>query len=164
MFSIIILILIVIAVGVFSTVVMKIKEPNTNSVSSMTEKKTLKQRIFSYVILGILCVIMPYITTIVLIIATGDRITGMSYSFIPSTIIVHLIFAIVFLKVKKILKYTLPLVTALISIIGTYFLGSLNLFHIGFDIYGYWDMVLIHFIIATTTWIIIYHILKIFYH
>ena len=102
---------------------------------------------------------MPYFTTIVLIIATGDRITGMSYSFIPSTIIVHFIFAIVFLK-GKILKYTLPLLTALISIVGTYFLGSLKLFHIELDMYGYWDMALIHFLIATTTWIIICHILK----
>ncbi|MDR0230641.1 MAG: hypothetical protein LBI82_00775 [Dysgonamonadaceae bacterium] len=123
-------------------------------------REVIKQRIFSYIILGVLCAIMPYITAIVLIIATGDRIIGLSYCFIPSTIIAHFIFAIVFLKVKKILKYTLPLVTALISIIGTYFFGSLNLFHIEFDMYGYWDMVLIHFIIATTTWEIIYHILK----
>ena len=103
---------------------------------------------------------MPYITALALIIATGDRITGLSYCFIPSTIIVHFIFAIVFLKAKKILKYTLPLLTAFISIIGTYFLGSINLFHIEFDVYGYWDMVLIHFIIATTTWTIIYYVLK----
>ena len=123
-------------------------------------KKIIKQRIFSYIILGILCVIMPYLTAIVLIIATGDRITGLSYCFIPSTIIVHFVFAIIFLKVKKILKYTLPLVTALISITGTYFLGFLNLFHIELDMYGYWDMVLIHFIIATSMWIIIFHALK----
>ena len=123
-------------------------------------EKTIGQRIFSYTILGILCAITPYITAILLVIATGDRATGLSYCFIPSTIIVHFVFSAVFLQVKKILKYTLPLITALISIVGTYLLGSLNLFHIKLNIYGYWDMVLIHFIIATTTWIIIYHILR----
>jgi hypothetical protein len=123
--------------------------------------KTIKQRIFFYSVLGMLCLIMPYVATVILTFITGDRITGLSYCFILSTVIIDFIFSFFFLKTKKILKYTLPLLTALISFFATMWIGMLGLFHLKLDTYGYYDMVLIHFVIATIIWEITYHILQI---
>ncbi len=50
--------------------------------------------------------------------ATGEREPGMSIAVIPSLCMVHYIFSAVFLKTKPFIKFTLPLLTIIVSIIG----------------------------------------------
>ncbi len=122
--------------------------------------KTVKQRAFYYLLLGIFCVVIPYLVTILAIIATGDRETGMGLAVIPSLVVIHFVFAILFLKVKPLIRYSLPLLTAFICIIGLKFLLPLRLIETNFDIYGYWDIALTHFIIAVIIWELTYQVLN----
>lgn len=121
--------------------------------------KTLNQRLLYYLLLSVICIVSPYIATIILIIFSGDRESGMALGIIPSVVLAHFIFAKIFLSVRPLIKYTLPLLTALISVLSLKYILPLHLIKTGFDMYGYWDLNVTHFITALITWELSYHLL-----
>ena len=123
-------------------------------------EQPLKTRIINYLLLGLLCIFIPYLITVIIIIITSDREAGMYLFVIPSVIIIHYIFSIWFIKPKKILKYIIPIFTSFISIVSLKYLLPFRIIDTNFDIYGYWDIVLTHYISAIIIWELFLQILN----
>lgn len=119
--------------------------------------KTLKQRILSYCMLEVLCCIVPFITAMIFIAITGDRELGLTFSTILSIGLTHFIFSVIFLQTSWLLKLTIPIATTVIAFIGLNYLPPF--IHTSFDMYGYWDIVITHSLIAIITWEIVYQLL-----
>lgn len=107
-----------------------------------------------------LTIVTPYVTTMILIIVTGDRIEGMKLGAVPGLILPHLIFGLIFIKRKLTTKLLLTtLVTAIIYglLIGTI---RLELIRTNFDIYGFWDLAVTNFSVGLIAWETFYHVDK----
>lgn len=120
----------------------------------------MTNRFVKYLLLGILTIVTPYVTTMILIIVTGDRIEGMKLGAIPGLILPHLIFGLIFIKRQLTTKLLLTtLVTAIIYglLIGTI---RLELIKTNFDIYGFWDLAVTNFIVGLVAWETFYHVDK----
>lgn|SRR5690606_4618871 len=112
----------------------------------------MTNRFIKYLLLGILTIVTPYVTTMVLIIVTGDRIEGMKLGAIPGLIFPHLIFGLVFIKRKLTTKLLLTaLVTA--TIYGLLMVTiRLEIIKTNFDIYGFWDLAVTNFLVGLIVW------------
>lgn len=121
--------------------------------------KSVNVRVLHYLLLGIFCLVTPYLVTILLIIFTGDREAGMTLAVIPSVLVTHYLFAKIFLKVKPIIKYTVPLLTASICVLSLKLILPIHLIKTGIDVYGYWDLNLTHFAVAVIVWELTYQTL-----
>ena len=107
-----------------------------------------------------LCMVIPYIVIMVTIIASGgSREKGIGLGVIPSVLIIHFVFAKLFLRVKPVLKYTIPVLTIGICLAAIFFLSPLHLIENYFVVNGYLDMILNYFIPSVTVWEIAYHVL-----
>ena len=117
----------------------------------------MTNRFIKYLLLGILTIVTPYVTTMVLIIVTGDRIEGMKLGAIPGLIFPHLIFGLVFIKRKLTTKLLLTaLVTA--TIYGLLMVTiRLEIIKTNFDIYGFWDLAVTNFLVGLIVWEAYYH-------
>lgn len=121
--------------------------------------RPLQQRLLFYFILAIFCCIMPFIVTILLVIITEDRESGMSSALMLSVMLVHFIFSGIFLQTTRLVKFITSILTTLFAIIGLKYLLPLEIIHHLFDIYGFWDIVIIHLVIAIIIWEIAYQLL-----
>jgi hypothetical protein len=109
-------------------------------------------RILRYLLLGILTIVTPYVTTMALIIVTGDRIEGMKLGAIPGLILPHLIFGLVHVKQPLIARLILTaLVTAIIYGLLVMTL-RLELIKTNFDIYGFWDLAMTNILVGLIVW------------
>lgn len=122
-------------------------------------QRPFKQRLWFYLILAVLCCIVPVITTMVLIMVTADRELGMSIAIIPSVVIVHFIFSTIFLQTNRLIKFTVPILTAFIAIIGLKYLLPLGIIHHLFDLYGFWDIAITHLLTTIIIWEITYQVM-----
>jgi hypothetical protein len=109
-------------------------------------------RLLKYILLGVLTIVTPYVTTMILIIVTGDRIEGMKLGAVPGLIVPHLIFGLIFIKRQLTTKLLLTiLVTAIIY--GLLMVTiRLEIIRTNFDIYGFWDLALTNFLVGLIAW------------
>jgi hypothetical protein len=121
--------------------------------------RPIRQRLLFYAILAGLCCIVPFITTMILIMVTGDRELGMSIAVIPAVVIVHFIFSTVFLQTNPLVKFTIPILTAFLAIIGLKYILPLRIIHHLFDMYGFWDITITHLLTTIIIWEISYQAL-----
>lgn len=119
--------------------------------------RALRQRLIFYVLLAGLCCIVPFVTTMILIMVTGDRELGMSIAVIPSVVIVHFIFSTIFLQTGRLIKFTIPILTSFFAIVGLKYILPLRIIHHLFDIYGFWDIAITHLATTIIIWEITYH-------
>jgi len=117
-------------------------------------------RFIKYLLLGILTLVTPYVTTMMVIIVTGDRIEGMKLGAIPGLILPHLIFGPIFIRQQ--LTTNLLLTTLITAIIyGLLILTiRLEIIKTNFDIYGFWDLALTNFLVGLIAWETYYQIDK----
>jgi hypothetical protein len=115
-------------------------------------------RILQYFVLAVLVIAIPYITTIICIMITGDRIQGMKLGAIPGLALPHILFGWRFIKRSpKIKVIVIPIVMVLIF--GLIFLMAVNeMIRTGWDIYGVWDLKVSNLIAGLIIWEIFYHI------
>ena len=120
----------------------------------------MTNRFIKYLLLGVLTVVTPYATTMILIIATGDRIEGMKLGATPGIILPHLIFGLTFIKKHLIAKFLITiLVTA--AIYGLLIVTiRLEIIKTNFDIYGFWDLAVTNFTAGLIVWEIVYRLDK----
>ena len=120
----------------------------------------MTNRVIKYLLLGLLTVVTPYVTTMILIIVTGDRIEGMKLGAVPGLILPHLIFGLTFIKRHLTIKLLLTtLVTA--TIYGLLMVTiRLGIIKTNFDIYGFWDLAVTNITIGLFVWEIFYHLDK----
>ena len=121
----------------------------------------LKKRILYYLALLPISLIVAYLSTILIIVISGNRETGMEAFVIPTLLITNYIFGAIFLKIKLIFKLIVPFIVALIAFGGLWIVVFLNLKTNLFDIYGYWDFIIQVFLVFVIVWEIAYQILKI---
>lgn len=112
----------------------------------------MTNRLLKYLLLGVLTIVTPYVTTMILIIVTGDRIEGMKLGAIPGLILPHLIFGLIFIKRQLTTKLLLTtLVTAIIY--GLLMVTiRLEVIKTNFDIYGFWDLAVTNFLVGLIAW------------
>lgn len=112
----------------------------------------MTNRFLKYLLLGVLTIVTPYVTTMILIIVTGDRIEGMKLGAIPGLILPHLIFGLIFIKRQLTTKLLLTiLVTA--TIYGLLMVTiRLEVIKTNFDIYGFWDLAVTNFLVGLIAW------------
>ena len=120
----------------------------------------MTNRFMKYLLLGILTIVTPYVTTMILIIATGDRIEGMKLGATPGIILPHMIFGLTFIQRHLTTKFLLTtLVTA--TIYGLLIVTiRLEIIKTNFDIYGFWDLAVTNFIAGLIVWEIFYQLDK----
>lgn len=104
--------------------------------------------------------IVSYLFTMLIIIISGSRETGMGLFVIPTLLVTNYIFGIIFLKTKLIFKLIVPLAVAFVSFGGLWLVISLNLKTNLFDMYGYWDLIIQMFLVFVIVREIAYQILK----
>ena len=90
---------------------------------------------------------------------TRDRELGMSIAVIPSVVIVHLIFSVVFLKTNRLIKITTPILTATFAIVGLKYILPLRIIAHLFDVNDFWDIAITHLLITIIIWEIAYRTL-----
>jgi hypothetical protein len=122
-------------------------------------QRSLRQRLLFYAILAGLCCIVPVIMTMLFIMVAEDRERGMAIAVIPSVVIVHFIFSTVFLQTNRLIKFTIPILTAFIAIIGLKYILPLRIIHHLFDMYGFWDIAITHLLTTIIIWEITYQAL-----
>ena len=122
--------------------------------------RPMTKRLLKYLLLGVLTIVTPYVTTMLFIIVTGDRIEGMKLGAIPGLIIPHLIFGLTFIERQLTTKLLLTtLVTATIYGLLIVIIG-IELIETNFDLYGFWDLAITNFIAGLIAWETYYHVDK----
>jgi hypothetical protein len=127
-------------------------------------KQPIIHRFIKYFLLAVLSIVTPYLGTMILIIATGDRIEGMKLGVMPGLILPHLIFGLLFIKKQLMAKFLLAtLMTVIIFglVIAT---SELDVIKTYFDIYGFWDLVVTNFVIGLIAWETFYQVDKRTFH
>lgn len=126
-------------------------------VVSVHEKKMdnsiTNNRIIRIIALAALSILIPLIATIILIIATGDRIEGMKLGVFPGIVFVHLIFGYFFVR-KKMLEKVLVTITLSTLVYGIVLYMGTNeiMIKTGLDKYGSSDLTLLNFIVGLVVW------------
>jgi len=119
----------------------------------------IKNRIKKYLLLIIGSFVISFLVTIILIIITGDRISGLKYFAIPTILLINLSFAITQIELTILRKVIYGIIASIISIclilIPIYFDIKLNI-----DMYGFWDLIVFFSIGIIVTWECIYQIDK----
>ena len=117
-------------------------------------------RMFYYLFLTALIVIIPHLLTMIFIMATGDRIEGMQAAVIPGLLIPHLIFGYFFIKNKKLIKVLRSLLLSIIATVFVIVFIRYDLIETNWDIYGYWDLIVSNFIVGLVFWETYYQIMR----
>ncbi|MBT30259.1 MAG: hypothetical protein CMO01_11415 [Thalassobius sp.] len=119
----------------------------------------IQNRGIKYLMLIVGSLVIPFLVTMVIIMITGDRITGMKNFSIPSIILIHLIFSLTQLKGRILKKVIYGIFAAIIStgliIIPMYFDIQLNI-----DMYGFWEVIIFFSLATIGTWECMYQIDK----
>lgn len=128
----------------------------------------MTNRLFKYLLLSVLIILIPCATAIILIFVTGDRIEGMKLGSILGLILPHLIFGFMFVQRQLTAKI---LITTLLTVViyGLLYMNVKQVFgsladtagnefmYTNFDNYGFWDLVLRNLIIGLVAWETFYH-------
>jgi hypothetical protein len=124
------------------------------------QKIPFRKRILFYLALLPISLGASYFSAMLIILISGDRYTGLSFSVILALPITHYIFGRFFLKTRLIIKILVPLIITLASFGVLLLIWSLHLegTHI-FDMYGYVDLIILMFVIFVVLWEITYQIL-----
>jgi hypothetical protein len=114
---------------------------------------TQKYRLTSYLILMVCCIVLPYIITIGFVILTQDRITGMKLGLFIGMVTPHLIYGFLFLKLNDLKKviYTV-LISSLIYGLNLFLIKNELILNTSWDLYGYWDTVVLNFLSGIFVW------------
>ncbi len=142
----------------------ELKTPIGPSVSQRTQytsmlsplaqlKMKIKKRIQFYVMLGLICMVMPYLATI-------DRITGMQLSIIPGLISIHVVFGLIFLRLSFLIRFLISLIVGAVIYLIVGQIMTYELISTHWDLYGYWDLTIIDWIVGVILWEASYHIIK----
>ena len=119
----------------------------------------IKNRAIKYLILTVVSLVTPFLVTMIIIMITGDRVSGMKNFAIPSIVLIHLIFALIQLEgiiLKKIIYGIIAVIISTgITLIPIYFDIKLNI-----DMYGFWDLVVFFALGTIGTWEFLYQIDK----
>ena len=104
-------------------------------------------------------IVIPFLMTMLIIIVTGDRITGMKNFAIPSIVLIHLLFSLTQLNGNILKKIVYGIIAAIIStgltVIPIYYDIKLNI-----DMYGFWDLIVFFTLGTVGTWECLYQIDK----
>ncbi|WP_340202516.1 hypothetical protein [Ascidiimonas sp. W6] len=104
-------------------------------------------------------IVIPFLLTMIIIMVSGDRITGMKNFAIPSIVLIHLSFSLTQLRGTVLKKIIYGIIAAIIStavtIIPIYFDVQLNI-----DNYGFWDLIVFFALGTIGTWECLYQIDK----
>jgi len=120
----------------------------------------MTSRVLKYLLLSILTIVTPYVTTILFIIVTGDRIEGMKLGVIPGQILPQFIFGLMFIKRKLTMKILLTTIVTAVIYGLLIVVIRLELIKTHFDIYGFWDLAVTNFLIGLIIWETYYHLDK----
>jgi hypothetical protein len=120
----------------------------------------MTKRIIKYLLLAVLTILAPYVTTMLFIIVTGDRIEGMKLGAIPGLVLPQFIFGLVVIKRQLTMK--LLLTTIVTVVIYGLMMGviRLDLIKTNIDMYGFWDLALTNFLVSLVSWEVYYHVDK----
>ena len=128
----------------------------------------MTNRLFRYLLLSVLIILIPCATTIISILVTGDRIEGMKLGAITGLIPPHLIFGFMFIQ-RQLTAKILIMILVTAAIYGLLFMSIKQVFgfladtagkefmYTNFDNYGFWDLVLRNLIFGLVAWEAFYH-------
>ena len=120
----------------------------------------LKKRILAYLILAVLCRLIPYIIGSILIVGRGNREEGMQMSVVPGIILVHVFFGRFFLKTDIWVKIITTILVTFFIYCSVVILVVNEFIVTGWDIYGYWDIAIINFLVGMVTWELVYQLIN----
>ena len=110
-------------------------------------------RIFRIIAVIGLSVLTPIIMTIILIIATENRIEGMKLAVHPGVFLVHIFLGYFFVR-KKIIEKLLVTIALSTLIYWTVLYMATNdiIVKTGLDYYGFWDLALLNLMVGLVVW------------
>jgi hypothetical protein len=112
----------------------------------------MTRRILKYLLLGALTIVTPYVTTMLFIIVTGDRIEGMKLGAIPGLILPQFIFGLTFIERQLTAKILLTIIMTTIIYGLLFAIIRFELIRTNFDMYGFWDLALTNLILGLIAW------------
>lgn len=115
-------------------------------------------RVYKYLLLGVLTVVIPYVMTMILIIVTEDRYEGMKLAVTPGLIAAQLLFGLIFIKGTWLTKLPITVLATAVAYGLVLVFAKSELIITNFDLYGFWDLAVINFISGLITWEISYHV------
>ncbi len=118
----------------------------------------LTMRFFKYLLLGVLTIVIPYLTTMILIIVTGDRYEGMKLAVTPGLILAQLLFGLIFIKRPWLTKIPMIVLATALAYGLVVLITKTELIKTTFDLYGFWDLAVTNFIAGLITWELFYHV------
>lgn len=121
---------------------------------------TILNRFLYYLLLAGLCLTVPYILTMLFIIFTGDRYTGMYNAVLPGLLISQLLFGFIFIKKNLIRKIILSIIVSIIALGFVWAILKIDLIKTTLDIYRFLDLAVLNFIAGFITWELFYQIDK----
>lgn len=117
---------------------------------------TLQKRIGLYLLLTLLVVASPFVIMMVMIMITGSRESGMGYGVLPGLLFPQLVFGLIFIR-KPFVPRVMWIVAGILLTYGLFWSGiKLGMITSGWDIYGYWDLVLTSLIASIVAWELVY--------
>ena len=117
---------------------------------------TLQKRIALYLLLAALVVAFPFVIMIVMIMISGSRESGMGYGVLPGLLLPQFVFGLIFVR-KPFVPRVLWIVAGILLTYGLFWSGmKLGMITSGWDIYGYWDLVLTSLIASIVAWELVY--------
>ena len=121
---------------------------------------TLQKRIALYLLLAALVVAFPFVIMIVMIMISGSRESGMGYGVLPGLLLPQFVFGLIFVR-KPFVPRVLWIVAGILLTYGLFWSGmKLGMITSGWDIYGYWDLVLTSLIASIVAWELVYQMIS----
>jgi len=117
----------------------------------------MKKRVFKYLFLVIISLVISFLVAMSLIIITGDRISGLKYFAVPSVFIVHVIFSLTQVEARVFRKIIYSVFAIVISSVFTLTLLFLGV-DLNMDQYGFWDLIIFFIIGSIGAWECLYQI------
>lgn len=124
----------------------------------LTAQKPKPHRLLYYCLLVVMAIILPYILTVIFIIATGDRYEGMAKAVLPGILSVHVAFGLLTIQKNIIPKIISTIIVSALAF-GLVYLGTtLEVIKTNIDIYSYWDIAITNAIAGIIVWEVFYQI------
>ncbi|MFT3679390.1 MAG: hypothetical protein QM791_03905 [Ferruginibacter sp.] len=114
---------------------------------------TNRNRLLYYLLLFVLCMILPYIIMVCFILITKvDDEVGLSYTLLPGAMAVQFVFGLFFIKTPLLPRLSLSIILALLAFGLFALLSQYRLFTTGADSFGLFDLVLYNFLAGIIVW------------
>ena len=121
---------------------------------------TLQKRIALYLLLAALVVAFPFVIMIVMIMISGSRESGMGYGVLPGLLLPQFVFGLIFIR-KPFVPRIIWIVAGTLLTYGLFWSGmKLGMITSGWDLYGYWDLVLTSLIASIVAWELVYQMIS----